>query len=177
MNKELEDQIKAQADVLAPSDVLVTALRKAGFTIGVGKPPTKEQLVEALASVGVYVQGDLREANMPEEVQMCTCLNCDWHGPDTATNEIKDVMMRVAPGEPMPVGECPDCGALVHFDVPDDGRPEGWTEALALEFIGNIYVDAKDQFAKAFVEGDWNEVQRHWPEFDEWVKETLKSDT
>ena len=115
MNKELEDQIKAQADVLAPSDVLVTALRKAGFTIGVGKPPTKEQLVEALASVGVYVQGDLREANMPEEVQMCTCLNCDWHGPDTATNEIKDVMMRVAPGEPMPVGECPDCGALVHL--------------------------------------------------------------
>ncbi|QIG58818.1 hypothetical protein SEA_DATBOI_154 [Gordonia phage DatBoi] len=27
---------------------------------------------------------------------------------------IDDVFQRVAPGDPMPYGQCPDCGALVH---------------------------------------------------------------
>ncbi len=33
---------------------------------------------------------------------------------------IKDLLHRVAPGEPMPAGECPTCGALVHL-VEDAG--------------------------------------------------------
>lgn len=28
--------------------------------------------------------------------------------------DIPDLMVRIAPGEPVPVGECPKCGALVH---------------------------------------------------------------
>jgi len=28
--------------------------------------------------------------------------------------DIPDMMERIAPGEPVPFGECPDCGALVH---------------------------------------------------------------
>ena len=50
-----------------------------------------------------------------------------------------------------------------------DGRPAGWTEALALEFIGTQYVDCADQFAKAFNEGDWPTIQKEWPEFQTWL--------
>jgi len=40
------------------------------------------------------------------------CQNCDWTGPDSDLREIQDIFQRVGPGEPMPSGECPKCGAL-----------------------------------------------------------------
>lgn len=40
------------------------------------------------------------------------CQNCEWRGPDTDLREVKDLTQRVDPGEPMPSGECPECGAL-----------------------------------------------------------------
>ena len=45
-----------------------------------------------------------------------TCQNCGrkWH--DELLEDIKDLTKRVAPGEPMPSGECPDCGALCQPD-------------------------------------------------------------
>jgi hypothetical protein len=42
------------------------------------------------------------------------CQNCDWTGEASTLNIIKDVFQRVAPGEFMPSGECPKCGALCH---------------------------------------------------------------
>lgn len=52
-----------------------------------------------------------------------------------------------------------------------DGRPAGWTEALALGFIAECGAlhDAREDFATAFNEGDWAGIQRNWPEFQEWV--------
>lgn len=29
--------------------------------------------------------------------------------------DIPDLLERIAPGETVPIGECPDCGALVHI--------------------------------------------------------------
>jgi len=42
------------------------------------------------------------------------CQNCQeqWDADDL--EPLKDVEERVAPGEPMPAGECPDCGAVCH---------------------------------------------------------------
>lgn len=42
------------------------------------------------------------------------CADCGscWH--EDQLREIQDLMQRVAPGEIMPSGECPDCGALCH---------------------------------------------------------------
>jgi hypothetical protein len=48
--------------------------------------------------------------------QMAECQNCDWKGTeDEVVPEIKDLWQRVEAGEIMPVGECPECGALCHF--------------------------------------------------------------
>lgn len=40
------------------------------------------------------------------------CQNCKWQGSAEECNAIENLMERVAPGEPMPIGECPKCGAL-----------------------------------------------------------------
>jgi hypothetical protein len=45
---------------------------------------------------------------------ICACPNCDWRGLESFLKPIKDADQRVAPGEPMPNGECPHCGALCH---------------------------------------------------------------
>lgn len=42
------------------------------------------------------------------------CQNCGKvYDADASLNEIHRIFERVAPGEPMPMGECPGCGALV----------------------------------------------------------------
>jgi hypothetical protein len=51
---------------------------------------------------------------------MSACQDCNWRGPDTELREIKDLYQRVEPGEPMPSGACPECGALCQ-PTEDDG--------------------------------------------------------
>lgn len=61
------------------------------------------------------------------------CQNCDWRGPDEDLRPIHDVTARVAPGEPMPSGECPTCGALCHPvpPEPDTKRVQVTTDGTA----------------------------------------------
>lgn len=47
------------------------------------------------------------------------CGNCQkiMHGEDELKHvfpDIPDLLERISPGEPVPIGECPECGALVH---------------------------------------------------------------
>lgn len=60
-----------------------------------------------------------------EEGGSYECQNCGerWHEEDL--NPVKE---RVAPGEPMPAGECPDCGAVCHEVDDEDVDEEGDTE-------------------------------------------------
>ena len=53
---------------------------------------------------------------------VCVCSDCDWSGPEeeaVSLYECADLLERIAPGEPVPAGECPECGALVHIDDAD----------------------------------------------------------
>jgi hypothetical protein len=63
------------------------------------------------------------------ETSECTesyCQNCDWRGPDEQLGrqlaDTPDLLERVDPGEPMPTGECPLCGALCQ-PVEDEEQP------------------------------------------------------
>lgn len=42
------------------------------------------------------------------------CQNCERLWSEESLKPIADVAERVAPGEPMPAGECPACGAVCH---------------------------------------------------------------
>ena len=62
------------------------------------------------------------------------------------------------------------CAGMAIVPVkPDDGRPEGWTEARALEFIARGGTDEQD-FAELFVEGGWKEIDAHYPQFRAMIK-------
>jgi hypothetical protein len=63
---------------------------------------------------------------------------------------------NVVPSAPLPTG---------------DRRPAGWTEALALAFVGAQVATEGVAFAQAFAEGRWSEIQRDWPEFETWRKQ------
>ncbi len=48
--------------------------------------------------------------------RLCECGNCDWTGYESEIDEeIVDFWSRVSPGETMPMGDCPECGALCHL--------------------------------------------------------------
>lgn len=49
------------------------------------------------------------------------CQNCNWTGLQADCKPVKNLTQRVAVGEPMPAGECPECGALCHPARPPSG--------------------------------------------------------
>lgn len=55
--------------------------------------------------------------------ELVECQNCSWEGHIDDCKPIKDIHERVEPGETMPAGECPDCGALAHLASEYD-KPE-----------------------------------------------------
>lgn len=59
----------------------------------------------------------------PDDVEVLEsghyCQNCAWRGQTSDLKEIKDFHERVMPGEPVPSGECPECGALCQPSFPD----------------------------------------------------------
>ena len=55
----------------------------------------------------------------PDDV-LCRCANCDWHGPESELKELQDVFERVSPGDVMPAGECPECGASAFVENEHD---------------------------------------------------------
>jgi hypothetical protein len=49
-----------------------------------------------------------------DESATCDGCNATWDVDDLPA--VTDLAQRVAPGEPMPAGECPACGAVCHID-------------------------------------------------------------
>ena len=54
--------------------------------------------------------------------ELTVCQNCRARWPSQDLLPVQDIFQRVAPGEPMPSGECPDCGALCHPEPEKEGR-------------------------------------------------------
>ena len=50
----------------------------------------------------------------------CTCGNCGWSGDAADLESVKDAEQRLAAGETVPAGECPECGSLAYLDNPPD---------------------------------------------------------
>lgn len=51
-----------------------------------------------------------------------TCQNCDFKTDDefalVPIEEMDELTQRISPGEPVPAGECPKCGAVCHEEKP-----------------------------------------------------------
>ena len=62
---------------------------------------------------------------------ICRCQNCGRQFPESELKAISDVCQRVEPGERMPPGECPECGALAQYVV---GEPSPEPEAAGFDW-------------------------------------------
>jgi hypothetical protein len=51
-----------------------------------------------------------------EDDAPCSCSDCDWQGPASATRNVEDCVLT--PGDPSPVGRCPECDTLAYVDKP-----------------------------------------------------------
>jgi hypothetical protein len=80
--------------------------------IGTNEQFSGSECIQRLNEWWEAVDGELEEED--EEEKMHECQNCQTMWDKSVLNPIKDIGQRVAPGEPMPSGECPDCGALCH---------------------------------------------------------------
>ncbi len=56
---------------------------------------------------------------MSKWMQMAECQNCARVFFVTELKPAKDLLQRVEPGEPMPAGDCPECGALCQLIKPE----------------------------------------------------------
>lgn len=76
------------------------------------------------------------------------CQNCNARRDESKLKEIKDLWQRIGPGDTaVPVGECPDCGALCHEvgDVRRLGNQEKLNKLvkkLLDELGGDIFYDS-----------------------------------
>lgn len=69
--------------------------------------------VAALRALGFYIPE--APPRHPASRIVYACQNCEWEGPEeNLVVPIPHLEERVAPGERMPAGECPVCGALCH---------------------------------------------------------------
>ena len=57
------------------------------------------------------------------------CGNCDWTGTiedvEVSVKSIPHLFERTMPGEIMPAGECPECGALAHDIAQEERSTDG----------------------------------------------------
>lgn len=82
-------------------------------------------LVVQLAQLGAYMDAARDHAfrRYAAAHTKCRCQDCGWTGKVDACQPVKHLAERVAPGEPEPCGECPECGALCQ--VTEDNEQEG----------------------------------------------------
>jgi len=88
------------------------------------------------------------------------CQNCDWSGPDSLLGEIVDLHERVAPGEPMPSGECPECRCLCQpLDEPEYERM--WVVRIPI----TVTADNREEAIK-FALDDLRDPNMEWDTFE-----------
>jgi hypothetical protein len=72
-------------------------------------------------------------------IRLTECQNCGVAREEDQLHEVRDIFQRVAAGEPMPAGECPDCGAICHLikqgDTPVQGDTQGDTPTPPREWL------------------------------------------
>lgn len=58
---------------------------------------------------------NMSDFEIENQEPLSRCQNCEWLGiPVIGLEAIPDLTQRISPGEAVPSGECPECGALCH---------------------------------------------------------------
>lgn len=89
-----------------------------------------------------------------EEAPVC-CSNCDWTGAVKDINGIRDAHERLCPGEEIPAGECPKCGAMAY--IADEAKPD-WMRPPAVAEGPRIWRCPESLETQQSTQGDIAEI-------------------
>ena len=101
----------------------------------------------------ILSQGDAafetaEEARAWLEQDCIACPNCNWKGRTDQLSEAQDLLERLDPGDTVPEGQCPECGALVWESNPlIDAAPD------LLEVLKSLILTIPDE-EEAFTDYD-----------------------
>lgn len=66
------------------------------------------------------------------------CQDCEWTGKAQELEEITDIQERIFPGEIVPAGQCPECGACAHLD--ETQTPDQIADELCNSFRNVVHL-------------------------------------
>jgi len=78
--------------------------------------------------------------SLPRPEPRCRCQDCESEWDEGDLDYIEDLSMRIAPGEPFPAGQCPNCKALCHRIEPEEAEPVA-VDASLLEIRDILFRD------------------------------------
>ena len=67
----------------------------------------------------------------------CACDNCEWTGTIEEDEELRDFWSRVQPGDTVPAGDCPECGAFAFLC--DEVAASASPESVSLTLTVNVF--------------------------------------
>jgi hypothetical protein len=100
-----------------------------------------------------------------------SCDDCDWTGTDDDLNAVRKLTQRVEAGDPMPLGECPNCGALISGPTP------AWSAArqALLDMHKMLYPERYEPFDHVYWNNGAVEPAFQWPsDAIEWIADALQ---
>lgn len=88
------------------------------------------------------------QTSMSDNHDYVACPSCNWKGRTDQLSEAQDLLERLDPGDTVPEGQCPECGALVCESNPlIDAAPD------LLEVLKSLILTIPDE-EEAFTDYD-----------------------
>ena len=113
LKKELADENDLSS--LVEDEKEQEAVEETATIIAQGLEAQLDYLINRNIPLDVIADEYDLKPNGPYNEGISRCQNCGWKGDTADTVEIVDLFTRVTPGELMPSGQCPKCGALCHL--------------------------------------------------------------
>jgi hypothetical protein len=164
---------------------MVTGAIAGRATVAVEARSRAEAVAELRASVGVgavrfgelpcgtAICGEAAMSEAPPEVELLPgegqseCQDCGTRWDEADLRAVRHLTERVLPGEPMPSGECPECGALCHaVEETASGDPPGGADGTVSVHYFDYCTNNTGRWSRCYA-ATAEEAQRRR---EEWMK-------
>lgn len=110
----LRAKVRGSVAAAVEADSLDEAVDELRASVGVGAVRLGELPCGTPLSGEVAMDAGAAQVAGVAGAELSECQNCGMRWAEDDLRVVRHLTMRVLPGEPMPSGECPECGAVCH---------------------------------------------------------------